>query len=243
MTEILDVLCSRLNYLEALESGCNTKAEVADALDVSESAVYKAVRELREHDLVESDGYELSVTGRLLLDSHRRMQRIAEASELLDEVDVPPEVLEDARPAMPERHAPQRPIEKLERVASEAETLRGLVPTVLERYVTNVSELVEGGGLDVEFVVESSAFAELSGNYSEEFWSSVEEGMEVLVTEEELPYGLALLDERVVIVVYDERGRVQGALFMRSPEALDWAEDVYESRRKQAEHVEGVEVQ
>lgn len=242
MTEVLDVLCSRLNYLEAIESGCSSKAEVADALDVSESAVYKAVRELRDHDIVEEDAYGLSVTGRLLLDSHRRMQRIAEASELLDEVDVPPEVLEDARPAMPERHAPQRPIDKLDRAVEDSGTLRGLAPTIIERYVTTVAEFVQETGLDVEFVVESSVFEELSGNYPEEFWSSVEEGMEVLATEEELPFGLALLDDRVVLVVYDDRGRVQGALFMRSAEALDWAEEVYESCRLEAEHVEGVEV-
>lgn len=242
MTEVLDVLCSRLNYLEAIESGCSSKSEVADSLDVSESAVYKAVRELREHGLVESTGYELSVTGRLLLDSHRRMQRIADASQLLNDVAVPMEVLEDARTALPERHAPQRPIEKLERVAEQSEVLRGLAPTIIERYVNSVGELVRGDGLDAELVMESSVFDELSTKYSDEFWSSVDSGMDVLVTEEELPYGLAVFDDRVVLVVYDERGRVQGALFMRSPEALDWAEQVYERRRSGAEHVDGVEV-
>ncbi len=238
----MEVLCSRIEYLEAIESGVASKSRLADELGVTESAVYKAVRKLRENDLVDEQSYSLSVTGKLLLEGYRRMERVSSASELLDDLDVPTGVLEGARPELPRRHAPQKPIEKLEREAARSETMKGLAPTVLERYVTSVGEMVENGELEVELLMETSALEVLDESYPERFWASVEQGMETLVTEEELPYGLAVFDDSAVLVAYDDRGRVQGALFMRSPDALDWAERLYLSYRKNAEHLEGIEI-
>ncbi len=243
MTDVVEVLCSRREYVEAIEDGCRGKRELAQELDVSESMVYKAIRELRGHGIVDDHDYSLTVTGRLLLENYRKMQRISDASELWERLDVPTEVLEDARPVLPKRHAPQRPIDKLETEIDRASKIRGLAPTILHRYVSATDEMIRENDLDAEFVVEQDVLRELAENYGELFHSSLEHGMEVLVTEEELPFGHAVLDgDRSCIVVYDDRGRVEGALFFRSPEAVAWTEEIYERYRCDARHFEGVEI-
>jgi predicted transcriptional regulator len=66
--DLITAVTKRAEFLSAFSSEPIPKRDLGDELRVSRSTVYKAVRELREHDLVKrtDDGLELTLAGRLL---------------------------------------------------------------------------------------------------------------------------------------------------------------------------------
>jgi len=118
--------------------GALRKHELVDELDHSRSTVNRAIDELEAAGLVagETDGYRTTLTGRLLAQSYRRFLTVAAdvdaASETLAR-SVP--TSHSRRPRCGRRHLPRRgpdpyrPLERLDAVLADADSIAAALPT------------------------------------------------------------------------------------------------------------------
>ena len=196
--EALDVVARRARFIDCLRDGPKYNRDIRDALDVSRSTAYKAVRELESLDMASrcDQGYELTNLGRLLhAEYERALDRIGEVcrpghllSVLPADTDVPFAVLDGASVFFAERHAPNRPVREIESLVEAATVLRGTGPVVLPRYVELFHEQILADELDAELVFERQAVEYLVSDYTEDYGEAVErENLAVSVTDEELP--------------------------------------------------------
>lgn len=89
---------------------------------------------------------------------------------------------------------------------------------------------------DTEVIYLPHIAEKLFATYPERAREAIESGHLALRTRDELPYGLALFDERVGIGGYDEAtGLMQVFVDTDAPIAGEWAERVYASVRADSE--------
>jgi hypothetical protein len=85
---------------------------------------------------------------------------------------------------------------------------------------------------DTEIIYLPQIVERLFETYPERAWEAIDRGHLTLRTREDLPYGLALFDDRVGIGGYDETtGLMQVSVDTNSPIAYGWAERVNASIR------------
>jgi predicted transcriptional regulator len=131
---------------------------------------------------------------------------------------------------------PYRPVERFVSLVAESETFRGfntthMAPLVLGEFHRQVFE-----GTDAEIVYLPATVETLFETYPERASAAVKEGHLSLRTRDDLPYGLAIFDERVGIGGYDDdTGGMQVFVDTDSPIAFEWAERVYASVRADSE--------
>ncbi|MDZ7689464.1 MAG: hypothetical protein U5J64_12290 [Halobacteriales archaeon] len=236
----LEAVVKRSEYLEEIIDGKRRRDELGEALDKSGSTVYKQLRDLEEAGVVKrtSDGYTLTELGRAVCLKVDDVARTFESAELFEKVDVPPEILAEGEFYPGDEKAPDEPVLRMEADAEDADEVRGLTPVVFDRYVENTHRLVTEEGVEAEFVVERTVVEHVKENRHGYFESAVESDAEFYVTDEELPYGLILVDEVLSgVVVYGEKGSTLGYVRFDSPEAHDWFEEVYKKHRHEAETI------
>ena len=246
--EALDVVARRARFIECLLDGPKYNRDIRDALDVSRSTAYKAVRELESLDMASrcDDGYELTNLGRLLYAEYERaLDRIEEVcrpghllSILPTDTDISFGVLDGASVFFAHRHAPNRPVREIESVVEAATAVRGTGPVVLPRYVELFHEQILAGELDAELVVERQVLQYLVSDYAQDYEEAIErENFAVSVTDGELPYALLVVDEptpQVGIIVYDQQGELRGFIRNDSAAAHQWGCERWEEARNVA---------
>jgi hypothetical protein len=90
--------------------------------------------------------------------------------------------------------------------------------------------------VDTEIVYLPHIVEKLFETYPERAREAVDRGHLTLRTRDDLPYGLAIFDDRVGIGGYDERtGLMEVFVDTDSPIAREWAERVYASVRADSE--------
>lgn len=242
------VVTHRAPVVERLSDGPKRNRTLLAELSLSRSTVYKALQELEELQLVHrgSDGYELTLTGRLLWEEHCRHEAtvasICRPGGLLrvlpDDVDVPIGVLEGADVHLAERHAPIGPIVAIETLVREATELKGVGPVVLPNYVDLFHERLVEDELRAELVFERPAWEHLTRDYSGPMAESVATGnLTLWVTDDELPMGLLLVEEpvaRVGMVIYDDDGGLKGVVENDAEEAYEWGHRMWNDALERA---------
>lgn len=236
----------RADVLRALADGPLDQRDLREAVGVSRSTAYKALRELDEAGLVEegTDGtYRLTQYGRLLRRRHDTyaagMGRIDDARSVVDALPddllVPLAFVERGRVSRAEPYAPERPFGRLEALSAATSEFRCLSPIAVPRYLETIHERVAAGDLRAELLVESPAVDHLASHDSFDDVCT-EPGATLLSVERELPFGLFLADdgETVALFSYGADGAVRGALESDAPAAYDWADRQYERFRADA---------
>lgn len=233
-------LCRRYGYLDVLNPEPKEKREVADTLGKSPSTAYKHLKELAESNVIErtEEGYALTKYGEVVRAKLRQAERAYDAEEVIEAFDAPPEILSQGEFVPSRKYVPNSPIEQLGKRVDNAEKMRGLVPVLFPRYLDFYHGQILDG-LDAEFVVEREVFEYIRDEHAEILRESVEHGTRYFVTDDELPHGLALLDEvHVGVLVYDDDGHVLGYASFASPRARKYFEEVYENHMEGAERFE-----
>lgn len=229
-TELHRLLAKRGPVLEAIEDGNRRRDEIMESVGIAKSTAYKALKELRENELVRENGrrYELTPYGESALEQHRKTECLAENGDIINLLgdDVDPELLHDAEVVRPEPGAPMKPVRRMEEVAKGAEKMRGLAPVAMERYVEFTNELLQDG-VNAEFVVERDVFDELSGRYAETFEENLRLGTDVYVTDASIPCGLLLTESAACFVAYQD-GSIEGCV---ADDADNYAADLYADYR------------
>lgn len=246
VASLADTLRKRAPLLAQLADGPRDQRDLREALGVSRSTVYKSLKELEDAGLVVDDeeGYALTEFGRLAWQRHdayvARLRRLSDARPLLaaipDDRQLPPSLFEHGRIVVSGRHAPERPLTRLEELGEAADHLRVASPAGMPRYLEALHENVAAGEQTVEMVVERDALGRLESGY-DRFDAAVEtEGLEVRAVDEELPFAVALFDEDALgLFAYEDV--LVGAAFTDDDDALRWGRRTFERIRTRSEPV------
>ncbi|SEP67031.1 helix-turn-helix transcriptional regulator [Natrinema salaciae] len=242
-TDLLGDIVRHGPVLEALLTEPLDRGEIEDRLDVSRATSHRFTRWLDEQGFVEKIDGRFQLTGRgevvaeEVLRFEANVQTAHSLTPLLDAIcedhrEFVVEPFVDATVTVAEPDDPYRPIERFISLVRESETFRGF-------NTTHMAPLVLGGfhqqlfdATDTEVIYLPHIAETLFDTYPERAREAIESGHLALLTRDELPYGLALFDERVGIGGYDEAtGLMQVFVDTDAPIAREWAERVYTSTK------------
>ncbi|WP_276253063.1 helix-turn-helix transcriptional regulator [Halomontanus rarus] len=246
-TDLLGDIVRHGPVLEALLEEPLDRREIEERLDVSRATSHRYTQWLDEQDFVEKiDGrFQLTwrgaVTAEEILRFEANVRTAHRMTPLLDAVcedhrDFVLEPFVDATITVAEPDDPYRPIERFITLVSESESLRGfntthMAPLVLGEFHQQVFDKT-----DTEIIYLPHIVEKLFETYPERARKAIDRGHLTLRTREELPYGLALFDDRVGIGGYDEAtGLMQVFVDTDAPIAREWAERVYASVRSDSD--------
>jgi predicted transcriptional regulator len=251
-SSLLSVLQKRSRVLALLVGATRTKPELVDELGVSRSTVDRAVRELDERGLVSrSDGgFSATLTGRLANDAYTefcdQIRVLAETSDLLTHLSADAElnlcVLTGAEVVEAEQPAPYKPASRLEEYIRRATSVRALTRAIVSSPIPEaLHEGVTERGVAFESVYTEPVAEFLRTNRRDERHEMVETGHYRVYETDALPFGLMLFEEPdrcvVCINVYDDTNDLRGVIVNDTPEAVAWAEDLFETYRAAATDV------
>jgi predicted transcriptional regulator len=229
--------------LEALRQAPLDRGEIEERLDVSRATSHRFTRWLDEHGFVEKvDGrFQLTGAGEAVADEVLRfeanVQTVHRMAPLLatickDHQEFVVEPFVDATVTVAKPDDPYQPVERFLSLVDESDTFRGfntthMAPLVLGEFHQRVFE-----NTDTEIIYLPHIVEKLVEAYPTQARAAIESGHLTLRTREELPYGLAIFDERVGIGGYDaSTGQMEVFVDTESPIAREWAQRVYASVR------------
>ena len=236
--------------LEALLKKPLDRGEIEERLNVSRATSHRFTQWLDEQGLVEKVEGRFQLTGRgegvaeEILRFEANVGTIHRLSPLLDVIceDHREFVIEpfiDATVTVAEPDNPYRPVERFISLVSESETFRGfntthMAPLILGKFHQKVFDET-----DTEIIYLPHIVEKLFETYPEQATDAIEHGYLTLRTRGDLPYGLALFDDRVGIGGYAETtGLMEVFVDTDAPIAREWAERVYASVRADSDPVD-----
>lgn len=246
VSQLLRVTLQRADTLAAFRDNPLRRAEVESELDVSRTTAHRIVTVLTEHELAErvDGGYALTAFGEFAAEEILRVRRRFEAADrlrpLLDAIASAPadfEVSWFANSSVVESSPgdPYAPLERFIELVKVTDSLNGFDTTsIAPMFVEDIrAEVV--GGMQTSIVYQPSVVEQLADNYGDELADAMDSGHLELFTHGELPFGLALFDERIGVGAYDERtGMLSAFVDTDDPDAYVWGQQLYETYRDEA---------
>lgn len=246
---LIDVL-RRSPLLEELQRDTLNRRQLQDRLGISRATSHRYTRLLGDLGLVEKSNGEFRLTdsGRLLTDTivdfKRDAQTALQLTPLLDavrnapvEIDI--EAFADATVTNTEHGDPHSPVVRFIKLVRNSDSLRGFdIDTIAPLYMDEIQQrIVRGMETDVIAVPEVSE--EILHNYPDKCTAACASSHLTVRLHGDLPFGLALFDERVVIAVcVPETRQLQVCVDTCSPAVRKWAEDVYEAYKTESVRME-----
>jgi len=245
-----DLLARRERVLGVLATGPMDQRDLRDALDVSRSTAYKALRELEEAGLVARTGdgrYRLTQFGSLAYRRHSEyvaaVGRLTAARTVVetlpDDLLVPLAFVERGHAVVASPHAPERPLDRLDEETDRSNDYRVLSPIAVPRFLPEIHEQVAEGDLVVELLVERGA-VEYLREYDRLDDALDTDGFGLFRTDEPIEFGVLACDDRetAALFAYGPQGGVAGMFVSDDPAAYRWADRTYRRYREAAVPVE-----
>ncbi len=245
-TDLLIDLLRRSPLLEELQGQAYERRELQDRLGVSRATSHRHTKLLSELGVIEQDdrAFSLTESGRLLTDAILRFKR--EASSALQlapvleaavdtSVDIELDAFAGATVTSAVRGDPYSPVARFVALVQETESLRGFdIDVIAPLYMDEVQQRIVDGMETMEISLPAVAKDALDG-YPEKCMQACKSGYLTVQLHDDLPFGLAIFDDRVGIGVY-EAGTRQLSVFVdtESPAVREWAETLYERYRNEA---------
>lgn len=242
---------TRVSLLEALADGPRTRRELVDRLDVARTTLSRNLDRMAEFGWVEAgaNGQTCRLTA-LGAHVHRAVDDlladVGTGDDLepflsrvpADAFDLDPRLLGDADLVEATSERPLAPVERAMELRAGSTTLREFATVVMRESAAQVHERVREA--DPSATIEVVLDADVAATMREdpEYRDSLETmaGAEAIdyYVHGELPYLLALLDDRVLLGVVDERGTPLALVESGDDRVYDWAEDTFEAYREAA---------
>ncbi|MGM0389473.1 MAG: helix-turn-helix transcriptional regulator [Natrinema limicola] len=255
-TDLLGDIVRHGPVLEILLEEPLRRREIEQRLDVSRATSHRYTQWLDEQDFVEkADGqFQLTWRGAVIAEEVLRFEaNVRTAHRLTPLLDV---ICEDHREFVVEPFVdatitvsqpadPYKPVERFIELVNESETFHGfntthMAPLVLGEFH---NRMFDGTETDTEIIYLPHIVEKLFETYPERAREAIDRGHLTLRTRDELPYGLALFDERVGIGGYDETtGLMQVFVDTDDPIACEWAERVYASVRADSNPLDTMDI-
>lgn len=242
-------LLRRAPMLEALRDGPKDRAELEAALGVSRATGHRFTRWLTDRGLVERVDGEFrltelgtAVTGAVVgfeteVGTAFRLGPVLEAAEERGEAipTVPLAAFSDATVTTPHHGDPHSPVVRFVSLVRETATLRGfdtwsIAPTYMEEVQGRIVD-----GMETELVDPVSVVEDVMEHYPERCVEVCVSGNLSIRLHDSLPFGLAILDDRIGLAVPDpDTGTLAAFVDTDSPDAREWAEATYEAYRAES---------
>lgn len=240
---------NHVHVLEVLQAGPRRQVDLIDQTDRSRSSIRRSLNRLEDSHLIESadggQGWMLTIAGHSALDIHQ--QRIEtwgslfSAAELLTRLPADTDIgcrmmhgmdVHKGTDAAP--HAAFAPVEEAIRVADH---VRGFAPLVVDRYVDVVYDAAVNQGTQIKLVLPKEVIFSTVDNYPTEWQEALAAANCAIWRMGQVPdFGLVIADTTVYVGIYGD-GSLDGVLINDTPDALEWAAEMWECCRVGAETV------
>jgi predicted transcriptional regulator len=243
---------TRIELLRVLAEGPKGKRDLHDRLDASRTTLSRSLDRMAEFGWVErksnGDPYRLTALGAHV---EREFSDLLEGLEIgdrlapllgrasLEEFDLDPRELADARVVEATPEQPLAPVERAMEARAESDSIREFATVVMQESADQIHDRIEHADDEatIEVVLDASVAAAMreDADYSEDLQQALADGAVDYYVHEDLPYLLALLDERVLLGVVDERGTPVALVESDAETVYEWGERTFEQYRTAAD--------
>lgn len=239
--------------LEALLGEPMDRPEIEARLGVSRATSHRFTRWLDDQGLVEKRDGLFHLTGRgqtvaeevLRFEANvRTAHRLSPLLEAVcdDHQEFVVEPFLDATVTTADPDDPYRPVERFVSLVRDSATFRGFNTTHMAPLVLGDFHDELFASTDSEIVYLPDTVETLFETYPDRAHAAIEAGHLTLRARDDLPYGLAIFDDRVGIGGYDDAtGVMQVFVDTDDPIAREWAERVYASVKADSEPIVGTD--
>jgi tetratricopeptide (TPR) repeat protein/predicted transcriptional regulator len=250
LSEQLETVAHRVEFIDLLSSdGPLATRDIVEAVTHSRSTVTRALRELREVDLVEKtdSGYVTTVAATLAADQYHRYETASKAiltsKELLAAIPssaVPPvDLLIDADTIHAEAEPPVRPLEVVSERVGGADTVRAYLPTLVNTHLLRTwHRTVTTEAMESEAIFDPDLLTVLKGQYPHLLSEMAATDDFVTFSQAGPPYGLFLTTRSdttaVSVIVYENGNAVRGVVINESDAAVEWARETFDRLKRES---------
>lgn len=240
---------NRLAALRALSAESQRRLAIQDATGIPRATLSRILADCAERDLVERTGPEYALTSlgeRFVsglddlidtVDRHQALQTLADGLPT-DELDVDLFGVDDLSVTLPNRIDPMAPINRAAAVVESAAVVHGFCYSLIHAPILAMTRDIVDSGARFVGVVSAEVLevvardAELIGPVE----ALVETGQaEIFVYRDGIETQFIIADDRVLFLVADADGAVQGLVETGEPAIRPWALERFEAYRATAE--------
>ncbi|ERJ04651.1 transcriptional regulator-like protein [Halorhabdus tiamatea SARL4B] len=246
---LLNSIARRATLLQEIREENMDKNDLESSLDISRSTIDRAIRHLRNENVLDyQDGkYVLTQYGLLALDAYQNLceiyKKISEARPLFQTFDPRPPLelseIYNSDIILSKQHAPHAPIDRLECLLNGCDSIIGFSPVLLPIFQQLFYNHIIDKGVETELVLDDNVVKHLLTSSPSEFQEVLEaKHTDVHKTERTPNYGVIIIDEKWVWVgIYDSHGGLKGAIVNNNYSLLEWATDTIDRFRSQGKRV------
>ena len=236
---------NRIAVLDALIDEAATRPQLRARLGVERVTLGRILQDLEDRRWVtaENDTYQATFLGTMIAEEFLEFRSfMAFARELREFVrhlpdaplGFPVERLRGSTITTGSEGDPYRPVRRFMDLLRNTDTLRGYdTTTIAPLYVEEIREEILGG-MRTTIVYRPPVIEQIVTDHREAVAEANETGHLSLHVAEDLPFGLAIFDDRVGIGAYDESGVLRAFVDTDDPAVREWAIDSYESHLEAA---------
>lgn len=243
---LVDIV-KRASLFELLSDGPREANELVENLDMSRSTVHRTTHSFVENGLVrESDaGFELTGFGDAVADEVTDFRtRVASANKLEEflntieptDVDVPIERFADADVTHPKPRQPHFAVKRIIELIEESESLQ-IFSSVISPFYIDVAYREIMAGTEIDVIFDQQIVEIIASEYAERATEAARTGKFEIRVRDDVPFELFVFDGCIGMAAHDDNGIARVFVETDSPEAVEWAEGVYESYRDAAERI------
>jgi len=244
---------NRVRILRVCRDHPSRPSELVDRCSVARSTIHRNLNDLGDLGWVrrENGHYRTTDTGALVLerydDLYRTIERVDKAEPFRvcferDEVEFPLEGLDTAVVREGTAANPHAALHYYtENIPDSVGQFRGVSPVVSPIFNDAYRDLLPTATRS-ELIIDEGVLATSQDAYADTFDRALSfDLLEIYVHPRDLAFGVAIFDEeRTFVSAYDDQSRLRAVLDSTDDGLLEWATDVYETRREASTSLETV---
>lgn len=227
----------RGELLELLQEEPRNARELTDQLNMSRSTVHRVTETLGDLGLVEKPGERFEITGLgavVAAELEETREHVETAKQLepflntIDtaSVDIPLERFSDVHVTRSRRRQAHVGVKRIIELIEETDSLRMFSSIISPLYVdVALREILDGTEITVVF--DREVVEIIASRYAEEAREALDTDRFHVYAAADVPFELFLFDDRMGMAAHDDSGIARAFVESTSPEARDWAEDLY----------------
>lgn len=252
--EFLVETVKRAPLFELLADEPHEASELVDTLDMSRSTIHRATRSFVEKGLLRksNERFELTGFGRAVADevvgfrnrvtAAKKLRpflntvELTEVEELTDE-DVPMSAFSDATVVHPKPRQPHFAVKRIIELIEESESVH-MFSSIISPFYVDVAYRELLNGTEIEVVFDPEVVEIIAAEYADKARKAAEAGEFEVLVEPGIPFELFVFDDCIGMAAHDESGIARVFVETDAPEAVEWAESVYETYRDRADSID-----
>lgn len=242
---------NRIRILETLREKPSRQCELVRRCGLSRSTVHRALSGLTAREWVrrENGVFRLTPGGTFVLDRYEALEttieRVSEWGAFLNRLgdiadSFPPSALDDATLLTVSPENPHVALSRFANAFADEDIGRfyGITPVVSPVINDAAAELLTDG-IEMELLVDDSVLDTSRASYADALDDAyASENFALFRYPDDLDFGIAVFDDRVIVSAYDDRGVLRECLDGTDGTLCEWAREVYDEHRASAERVD-----